>query len=297
MDDQTPKPSGPIDWGSPKEPEIVWEPEPEEVRSRRRWLVPVLLLLVVAGGGVALALATRSGGGRSRGPFPAALQVRSLSATVISPVEIALDWSAAGDAEQYVLYRDGELLVTIRAPNLQYRDISVSPDSTYEYAIEAIDASGRHSDRATESVTTPPPPPLAEARLEGTWEVTLTYVEENYTNRNKGDRERETWEFIPRCDAGACDVRVNLFLEEQKRTVLNRTNRLYRGKGTANLDRCERVLLATTITIKVTVTEADFVDGVWRATRLTGRHETDSAAALSCQAGHGERTVKGTLEA
>jgi hypothetical protein len=237
----------------------------------------------------------RDGGPRTAAAGPPS--VPTFSAAAISPVEVELRWSALGDPVEYLVYRDGTLLTTIAAPGQTYSDASVSPDTTYVYAIEAVDAVDRHSDRMTASVTTPPAPPVTEARLEGAWDVTLTYVEENYTNRNRGDNEQETWEFDPRCGAGACDVSVNLFYPEQEATVLARDEGDYAGEGTAMLDRCEGARLPTAIILEVTVTEAEFVDGSWVATGFTGTLETNSEAALGCRAGHGLRTLEGQARA
>lgn len=291
-------PTASIDWSGPGGPRSIWEPEPQPEPGRfpgRRLLAALVILLLVAGGGLAVVLATGGGGDRAE-RSPAAgdpLAVRSLAATAITPVEVELSWAPARAAVEYEIFRDGESLTRIRAPNTTYSDISVSPETSYAYGVEAVDASGRHSDRVIASATTPPPPPLSEARLEGTWVVTLTFVEEDYTNRKKGDRFTETWEFVPRCDEGSCDVRANLFYEAQNRTILDRKGRTYRGEGKAKLDSCQGVLLATTISLKITVTEAEFVGGIWRATRFTGTDETDSPAALSCRAGHGLMKLKG----
>jgi hypothetical protein len=273
-------PPSPIDWGEDRESPSIWEPE--QRRSPRWWVLPVVLALV--GAGLVAALATRGGNGRSTGRAPV---VSPLVATVTSAAKVELSWSGAEGAVEYEIFRDGESLTRVRAPSTTYSDISVLPEVTYEYGVEAVDASGRHSRPAMVTVTTPPPPPLSEARLEGSWEVGLTIVEENYTNRRRGDQFTETWEFLSQCDEGSCDVRVDLFYQEQKQTILERQGETYRGEVEAKLDRCEGELLVTTIALNITVTEAEFVAGAWRATRFTGTYETSSAAALGCNAGHG----------
>jgi hypothetical protein len=289
-------PTPPIDWSGPG-PRVVWEDEPEPPkRFPRRWLVATLLVLLLAVGGIVAGVATGGGGDRRGGPTMAVrvpLAVGSLTASVISPVEVELRWSATPGAVEYAIFRDGEALTTIRAPAITYRDVSVSPESSYRYEVAAVDASGQHSGRAIATAATPPPPPLSEARLEGRWDVTLTFLEESYTNRKKGDRFTEIWEFVPRCDEGACDVRVELFYEAQKRTIIHRDGRTYRGEGEAKLDRCQGVRIDTTIALKITVTEADFIGGAWRAIGFTGTNETDSPAALTCGAGHGVMRLQG----
>jgi hypothetical protein len=289
------EPNEPIDWGS-RRPVWEWE-EPEPNEEPRRWFLPVTLVLLVLGVGVAVAIAlvSRNGGGSSAAPGPPS--VPALSAAAISPVEVELRWTALGTPVEYILYRDGELLATVPAPSVRHSDASASPGTTYLYAIEAVDAFDRHSDRVTASVTTPPAPPVTEARLEGAWDVTLTYVEENYTNRESGDIEQETWEFDPRCASGACDVSVSLFYPEQEEIVLAREGGAYGGEGSAMLDRCEGARLSTTIVIDLTVAEAEFIEGVWTATGFTGTLQTDSEAALGCRAGHGLRTIEAQARA
>lgn len=281
-------PPSPIDWGEDRDSTSIWEPE--QRRSPRWWLLPIVLALALAGTGLVAALATRGGSDRSTGRTPV---VAPLVATAISPVEVELGWSGAERAVEYEIFRDGESLTRVRAPTTSYNDISVSPEVTYEYGVEAVDASGRHSRPAIATVTTPPPPLLSEARLEGSWEVALTIVQENYTNRQKRDQFTETWEFVPQCDEGSCDVRVDLFYQGQKQTILAREGEAYQGEVEAKLDRCEGELLVTTIALNITVTEAEFVAGAWRATRFNGTYETNSAAALGCNAGHGLMDMEG----
>ena len=76
----------------------------------------------------------------------------------VSPTEVDLSWTAAGDnvgVTGYRIYRDGNLVDTTGAAT-SYADTRVGPGTTYDYTVSAVDAVGNESapsDPAT--VTTP----------------------------------------------------------------------------------------------------------------------------------------------
>jgi hypothetical protein len=268
-------------------------------RSRRRALVLVAAIVVVLALGATVIVALVSTGARGPAPTPRsaipAFEVVSLAATAVSPVEVRLDWSATGaDIEEYVVYRDGAALLTVRAPITTYTDRTVKPDRAYEYGIEAV-APGGVTERVVVSLTTPAPPPLAEARLEGSWTVRTTYVGGNAPHAELGDQNREEWVFRPSCDEGACKVRVDLYYKGQGKTILTRRGRTYRGDGMARYHRCDKVAIPTTLEISLKVTRGRYFLGVWRASAFTGSLTTTSPAALGCISGEVRRTLRGTF--
>lgn len=75
---------------------------------------------------------------------PKFLRARSSSSDIID-----LAWSAVKDKDivKYNVYRDNALIST--AFNNNYRDNNLSPNTSYTYAVSAIDESGNESDKMT----------------------------------------------------------------------------------------------------------------------------------------------------
>jgi hypothetical protein len=69
--------------------------------------------------------------------------------------------------------------------------------------------------------------PSADARVEGTWKVSLVFtVADGLANRKVGDRVAERWRFRPRCAAGACAVELH---RGGRTLLLRRTASAYVG--------------------------------------------------------------------
>ena len=83
----------------------------------------------------------------------------NLTATIISPTQIDLNWNASSDnvgVVGYILYRDGLSIGDFSSSNLSFQDINLLPNTTYSYAVESYDQAGNHSGLSeTVSVTTP----------------------------------------------------------------------------------------------------------------------------------------------
>ena len=82
------------------------------------------------------------------------------SAEAVSSDRVELTWSAAEDPESgisaYRVYRDDSLLGT--SPGVGYVDLTVSPNTTYEYEVAAVNGDGIEGARASAPpVTTPDP--------------------------------------------------------------------------------------------------------------------------------------------
>jgi chitodextrinase len=72
-----------------------------------------------------------------------------------------LRWDAAHDdtaLRGYTIYRDGGLLATVPAAQLDYSDATAAPSTSYIYTLDAFDAQGNHSlSSAAITLTTPAP--------------------------------------------------------------------------------------------------------------------------------------------
>lgn len=82
------------------------------------------------------------------------------SAEAVAPDRVELTWSAAEDPDSgvsaYRIYRDDSLLGT--SPGIGYVDLTVEPNTTYEYEVTAVNGDGVESARTGPvAVTTPDP--------------------------------------------------------------------------------------------------------------------------------------------
>ena len=100
----------------------------------------------------------------------------SLAAQAVGLTRVDLAWTAATDdtgVTAYEIYRDGQLRATTGNVT-SYSDTTVSPQTTYQYSVRALDAATNRSAASnTANVTTPAPPtatltfaPVADARVD-----------------------------------------------------------------------------------------------------------------------------------
>ncbi len=96
-----------------------------------------------------------------------------LTGTAVDAATVDLGWNASTDnvaVTGYTVYRDGVELATLPDTSLSYSDTTVSPNTTYQYSVDAFDYAGNHSVQSDAvSVTTPAIPsrltfvPLSDA--------------------------------------------------------------------------------------------------------------------------------------
>ena len=76
--------------------------------------------------------------------------------------QVNLAWNASTDnvgVTGYTIYRDGVSLTTVSGSTLSFSDTSVSPSTSYNYALDAFDLAGNHSAQSSPiNVTTTAPP-------------------------------------------------------------------------------------------------------------------------------------------
>ena len=106
-----------------------------------------------------------AGCGGSDGPGTAAAPISTtsliLDVAADSASAVHMSWAGAGThGARYRIYRDGELLGTLRDDNGKTRDIGLEPGSRYCYRVRAVDASGAGIADSNESCATTAP--LAE---------------------------------------------------------------------------------------------------------------------------------------
>jgi len=80
-------------------------------------------------------------------------QVTGLSATASGPTQVNLTWNSVPNATSYWIYRDIYVPAIITVTN--YADRSVSPGTTYTYAIAAVVNGSLGPKSSSVTVTTP----------------------------------------------------------------------------------------------------------------------------------------------
>jgi chitodextrinase len=110
----------------------------------------------------------------------------SISATIITPTRIGLNWAISRDNQGvvgYRIYRSGALLVTL-GNTTSYQDSTVVASTTYSYTVQAFDAAGNASMQSPAAIVATPAtldttPPTAPTGLVATptssSRVTLTW--------------------------------------------------------------------------------------------------------------------------
>jgi chitodextrinase len=84
----------------------------------------------------------------SSGDTEAPATPANLAAPSIEAYEVDLSWQASDDnvaVAGYTVYRDGTPIATVEDGTLAYADTSVSPQTSYQYTVDAYDTSGNHS--------------------------------------------------------------------------------------------------------------------------------------------------------
>ena len=93
------------------------------------------------------------GGGTTGGETSGIPQVTGLSATAAGPTQVNLSWNSVPGATSYWIYRD--IYVPAIIQSTSYADRSVSPGTTYSYAIAAVVNGSLGPKSSWVTVTTP----------------------------------------------------------------------------------------------------------------------------------------------
>lgn len=256
-------------------------------RARAVVFVTVVLFLVV--GGVALVLASREdGGGRQSGagtpeepagpPVPA--DELALVRADLGEVEIAWSNPTRDDLRGFVILRDDKRIGSVPAEVSSFVDSRSLPGRTYRYVVVARYPEGAEVRSDPIRVRTPKPPPVAEARAAGSYDVKVRITEAHgYTDLRTGQRRSGSWTLRPRCDEGACNVVATTWMfGEKAKLSLERDGAVYTGSGRTSVSRCfgEDVPGTMTVDLRVISGELSAAD-VWMAARIEGTIRFSSA--------------------
>lgn len=189
----------------------------------------------------------------------------------ISVGSVNLRWNAprGGNPDEYVVQRDDEVLITLPGTELSYADELAPPGATVTYAVIAV-VRGQRAEPVTLEVTTANPS-VAEARLEGGWEVVADVTRNHGTKLKVGDSTSGSWTFTPDCASGACDVRLTgQFASTPFSVPLTRKGAVYTGNAKAPVATCRGKAMTNTLAITITVTAGQTEAGVWTASSWKG---------------------------
>jgi hypothetical protein len=191
------------------------------------------------------------------------------------------------------VYRNGALQGTSTPPNDTYTDTTVVPGHAFTYEVEAVN--GDVTSSRTSVTTKTAVPPLAAARLEGTFNVKATTVSESgFISFQKSFTLG--WHFQPKCPSGPCEVVWKDLREKSLTSVLKRSFAKYSGSDSGDFNgRCGSSHTTTTLSISFKVTAAKALVEEWLASKFVGTLNQDSASQLGCVSSHATIHIVGTL--
>ena len=266
--------------------------------KRRRGLVALALGFVVLASVVAVIVGTRSNPDASPSvPPDGAPAVPELGAPTgltadRAAFRVRLTWEGSdGDVKIYRITRNGDVVATVPTGRTHWLDTGVFPESRYRYAVRALDAFGVPSRPTTIAVRTPSAP-LALARVQGLYNVTLT-TDSKFGYGTFSARHNTGWRFVPLCDEGACDVDWRDTNSHELTARLDRTGASYEGSDSGRFNiQCNGHPLVSTLTIRLHVTRAKAVGDTWRAAALEGHVTQRETAQLGCRSAGVDYTVR-----
>ncbi len=270
----------------PRVPDLPPSPPPAQSKWRRPLLIGIpvavvavaaILVVVLSGGG--------GGGGPTRPLSPADAKVKA------EPSSITLTWrqpSAGGEAVAWKVSRDNRLLEKVTEP--RYEDDAVGPGQHYTYRIVAI-GEGNLASRAAVVPATTPVPPIADARVEGSYDVHYRVVASHgYSGHYTGTQFDQVFVFTPQCSTGACDLK---WQDQQEKglapSIFTRSGALYTTRTSGDFSvTCNGTPVTSFLNISLRVVQAKVRGGgggEWVATKLTGSmEENEDATGTSCNA-------------
>jgi hypothetical protein len=262
-------------------------------RRRRRWAVVTLVAVVVAGLAAGLVVWIHR-------PPPPVLRPAGLAAGPATANSITFRWArpATGPLpDKYLILSDGRAAGTVAGTVTSYRKGSLTPASTYKYRVVAIRGGKRSPQSAPLAVSTLIPP-MSQARLQGPWTVFAKNV-----GRVPGGRNGTlSWDFIPACATGACNVVAHVKDGKHSfKLTLTRAGAVYRGHAVADFGGCgprgSTIPDPAAVKFRIRVKDAVGEGQAWVATSLTGTmvgsYKYVSSATFYCNAASFKATLSG----
>jgi hypothetical protein len=135
-------------------------------------------------------------------------------------------------------------------------------------------------------------PPVSEAALHGSWDISGTYSDTNFSNLDVGDSFTDTWSMENFCDD--CDTDLNA--EYSADATLSRdASGTWTGTGSFDFSADQCGDSTETDAPSFTVTQAEERNGEWVATMISGTIHQSVPGTDSCSTdGYGDVTFTGT---
>lgn len=197
---------------------------------------------------------------------------RGLASGEVTMTSVVVNWSAPSGPrpDSYIVLRNGSEAATLSADTLTYKDTSLTPMTDTGYTVIAVTRGQRSDPTPTLAVTTLAPP-VADARLQHSWDVTVRITKSTGSRAKVGLTDTGNWIFAPKCAIGACTVEVSGDLAGRPFSMtLNRSGALYKGSGKAHIARCGTKDISNNLNLTVKVTAGDISDSTWTASNWTG---------------------------
>lgn len=183
---------------------------------------------------------------------------------------VTLTWSTSpgAGADRFEVRRDG-VPIARDLSQPAYVDPDVDPGATYGYAVLGTAPDGAGTPPAGVRIRTNSPP-LADARLEGSFLVDLAMAASTGVGRGTTP-SRLLFRYAPRCGSGACSVRWTVRSQEPE-GVLTRSGAGYRGRahGPFMIRSCDGGPIHERIAVTTRIVGAGPVERAWRATEIEG---------------------------
>lgn len=276
------------------DPAIGQAPAAVAPRRRRRWPVVTLIAVIVVGGLTAGLVVWA--------PWtpPPVLRPARLAAGPSTANSIAFRWArpATGPLpDKYLILSDGRAAGSVAGTATTYRQAGLTPASSYQYRVVAV-RGGRRSPQSAALAVSTLIPPMSQARLQGLWNV----YAKNFRHAPGSRNGTLYWDFIPACEAGACDVVAHVKDGRHSfKLTLTHAGAVYQGHALVNFIPCgprsNSIPDPTTLKFRVRGTDAVGEGQAWVAISLTGTmvgtSKYVSSATFYCPASSFKATLSG----
>jgi hypothetical protein len=210
------------------------------------------------------------------------------------PFKVTLTWTHPNPYENdgFEIRRNGEWIGSVEKGATRFVDDDPMIGKERTYEITATTDDGRFSEPVPIDVTTPLPP-LAEARVAGTFDI-RGHVSTSY-GINDYDDVSFGWRMKPSCGTRACGFRLRDDLSDITMHV-ERTGGTYTASFRGRLGlACGDTPVTSSGTIELRVKKARLIRGEWRATRLVGTMRHSEPQQLGCRSSGATLDLNGGL--
>jgi chitodextrinase len=165
-----------------------------------------------------------------------------IKASAATTSSVTLQWAFPAESapDSFVIIRDGDDVGTVGGTVRAFQDKGLLPAHTYTYTVAAVTGDVRSAQSAAVSATTLTPP-VADARLAGSWDVDgkITKATNGITLGNAaavGQSFSNTWVLTPKCSSGACDATLQANVAGHSFSMtLKRSGAVYNGSNKAHV--------------------------------------------------------------